>query len=545
MTSSSETQSTCGAIRVFSAGRESRSPLGLSPALDPGRSKMGANLVTLVRNFSIQNRPFSASDGDVLDGCIAAGPTTRKLLRFDFLTHNVGNVDLHVGPPANNPSIFVWSASHGHYHLKDFNQYKLLNAAGQEVMPGFKQAFCLMDVERTDPSAPRTNGFYTCGDQGVSIGWSDVYSSGLPCQFIVVDGVPDGDYRLLATTNYKQLIQEDRYNDNSVLVGLRLQGNTVSQIPLVWSGWKRRGGILIARPKVVAWGPNRLDVFGIGTDAALYHMAWNGTGWSGWNRLGGILIQPVDAVSWAPNRLDVVGVGTDGALYHMAWNGSSWSGWNRRGGILIRPPKIVSWGPNRLDVFGIGTDAALYHMAWNGSSWSGWNRLGGILIQDVDAVAWGPNRLDVVGVGTDGALYHMAWNGSSWSGWNRRGGILMTRPSIVSWGPNRLDVFGIGTDAALYHMAWNGSSWSGWNRLGGILLRPVEAVAWGPNRLDVFGIGTDSALYHMAWNGSSWSGWNRRGGILIQDVSAASYAANRLDVMGVGTDSALYEMHYG
>ena len=44
--------------------------------------------------------------------------------------------------------------------LKDFNQYKLLNANGQEVMPGFKQAFCLMDVERTDPSAPRTSGPY-------------------------------------------------------------------------------------------------------------------------------------------------------------------------------------------------------------------------------------------------------------------------------------------------------------------------------------------------------------------------------------------------
>src|SRR5262245_2580242 len=101
---------------------------------------MGANLVTLVRNFSIRNRPFNAGDGDVLDGCIAAGPTTRKLLRFDFLTHNVGNADLHVGAPASNPSIFVWSAAHGHYHLKDFNQYKLLNAAGQEVMPGFKQA---------------------------------------------------------------------------------------------------------------------------------------------------------------------------------------------------------------------------------------------------------------------------------------------------------------------------------------------------------------------------------------------------------------------
>ena len=36
-----------------------------------------------------------------------------------------------------------------------------------------------------------------------------------------------------------------------------------------WSGWNRRGGILIRPPNIVSWGPNRLDVFGIGVDAAL------------------------------------------------------------------------------------------------------------------------------------------------------------------------------------------------------------------------------------------------------------------------------------
>ncbi len=323
---------------------------------------MGANLVTRIRNFRIEPKTFSATSDDVLDGCVAAGPNSRRLLRFDFLTYNAGNVDLHVGAPGSNPNLFVWSPSHGHYHLRDFNEYRLLNSAGQEVVPGFKQAFCLMDIERTDPSAPRTSHFYTCSDQGVSCGWSDVYSSSLPCQFIIIDGVPDGDYRLLATTNYRQVVREDRYNDNSILVGVRIQGNTATQIPLVWSGWNRRGGILIRSPKAVAWGPNRLDIFGIGTDSALYHMAWNGSSWSGWNRLGGILIQEVDAVAWGPNRLDVFGIGTDSALYHMAWNGSSWSGWNRRGGILIDRVSAVSYAANRLDVFGLGTDSALYEM---------------------------------------------------------------------------------------------------------------------------------------------------------------------------------------
>jgi hypothetical protein len=44
---------------------------------------MGVNLVTRVRNFSIQNRTFTASDHDVQDGC--ATPGSHKLPRFDFL----------------------------------------------------------------------------------------------------------------------------------------------------------------------------------------------------------------------------------------------------------------------------------------------------------------------------------------------------------------------------------------------------------------------------------------------------------------------------
>ena len=286
---------------------------------------MGADLVTILRNFSIEpSRTFTSSSDDVLDGCITPG--TYRLLRFDFLSHNAGNADLNFGPPPPPPpfvlppnSPWVWSPGHGHYHLRDFNDYALLNLSDQPVRPGFKQAFCLMDIERTNPSAPRPTGFFTCSNQGVSAGWSDVYDSSLPCQFATVDGVADGEYRLLATTNVSGVAREDRLNNNSVVVGLRLQGNNVTQVPLAWRDWQRRGGILVQPPKVVSWGPNRLDVFGVGTDNALYHMAWNGSSWSGWNRLGGILVAPVDAVAWGPNRLDVFGVGTDNALYHMRY----------------------------------------------------------------------------------------------------------------------------------------------------------------------------------------------------------------------------------
>jgi nucleoid-associated protein YgaU len=41
----------------------------------------------------------------------------------------------------------------------------------------------------------------------------------------------------------------------------------------------------------VAWGPNRLDIFGLGTDNQMFHKAWTGSAWhpspTNWEALGG------------------------------------------------------------------------------------------------------------------------------------------------------------------------------------------------------------------------------------------------------------------
>ena len=93
-------------------------------------------------------------------------------------------------------------------------------------------------------------------------------------------------------------------------------------------------------------------------------------------------------VSWDINRLDVFGLGTDNALYRKFWDGHQWNpsltGWERQGGSLNSPPAAVCWGPNRIDLFALqNVDNAMVHRAWNGSSWgplggSGWESLGGI-----------------------------------------------------------------------------------------------------------------------------------------------------------------------
>jgi hypothetical protein len=190
---------------------------------------MGVNLVTRVRNFYIQSRTFTASDHDVQDGCVTPG--NHRLLRFDFLSHNAGNADLVVGSPAARPDLFVWSSGHGHYHLKDFNEFLLFRPNGTLATVGYKQAFCAIDIERISPTASPSGRFHDCNsDQGISAGWADVYSSGLACQFIVIDGVPDGDYTLQSTTNAKHKVGEDCFGDNTIWTGLRLAGNNVTTI---------------------------------------------------------------------------------------------------------------------------------------------------------------------------------------------------------------------------------------------------------------------------------------------------------------------------
>ena len=195
---------------------------------------MGVNLVTIVRNFSISNQTFTAGDHDVQDGCVTPGQ--HRVMRFDFLSYNAGDADLVVGSPAARPDLFIWSAAHGHYHLKDFNEFKLFNAAGHQVEIGHKQAFCLIDIERKHPNARADAQFSDCNsNQGISAGWADLYSAGLPCQYIVIDGLADGDYTLQSTTNSKHIVHEDCYGDNTMWTGLRIHGNTVTEIPLPWA----------------------------------------------------------------------------------------------------------------------------------------------------------------------------------------------------------------------------------------------------------------------------------------------------------------------
>jgi hypothetical protein len=48
-----------------------------------------------------------------------------------------------------------------------------------------------------------------------------------------------------------------------------------------WGGWQSLGGNLQSAPTTVSWGPNRIDIFGVGTDSVLWHNRWDGSSCGG------------------------------------------------------------------------------------------------------------------------------------------------------------------------------------------------------------------------------------------------------------------------
>jgi len=158
----------------------------------------------------------------LLEGCVG-GTGMRTIMRFDTVTPNIGSEDLALGVPANEPDIFHFSDCHGHYHFDEYARYELSDAVGI-VEVGRKQAFCLIDLL---PWAwPGQAGTYDCANQGISRGFSDIYQSDLPCQWIDVTDVPPGDYTLRIDLNRARedsalpLLNERDYSNNSVEVAV-------------------------------------------------------------------------------------------------------------------------------------------------------------------------------------------------------------------------------------------------------------------------------------------------------------------------------------
>lgn len=143
--------------------------------------------------------------GDVAEGC-AEATSGVDLLRFGAYSRNDGTADFTLGDPqcptpcdqhplevCGDPD-FVCSpaAGHNHAHYNNYARYDLLDATGQVIVIGHKQGYCLRDTTCGNP-------VYTCTNQGITAGCSDLYGANLGCQYLDITGIPGGTYTLRVT----------------------------------------------------------------------------------------------------------------------------------------------------------------------------------------------------------------------------------------------------------------------------------------------------------------------------------------------------------
>lgn len=173
---------------------------------------------------------------DVDEGC-AGGRYGRRLVSFSLRTHNVGPDDLVLGNPGcpncslnpgatcTNP-LFECGESHGHAHFEHFAQNEILDADDNVVAIGLKYGFCLLDTTCSEPT-------YSCSYQGLSAGCSDVYSYGLPCQYVDITdaALPDGFYRIRVTIDPDGVFPEENEGNNVIEVPFEI-GSTDQVCPV-------------------------------------------------------------------------------------------------------------------------------------------------------------------------------------------------------------------------------------------------------------------------------------------------------------------------
>lgn len=228
-----------GRVVVFGGGAVPDSeepPPALAPtkvcnlAVDPvnGKPDVTVDRDVLARSLFVERRTFAQDSCEVREGCVPAGGE-RRLLRFTTSIMNMGTAPLVVPSPEERPDLFIYDDCHQHHHLVDFAGYALRDAAGKETAVGRKQGFYMIDF--TQYCADGSPYAWFDPGTGISPGWSDVYTSDLPCQWLDVTDTPDGEYTVRVGADENNIIDEDDKMPNEVTVKVRLSGDTVTVLP--------------------------------------------------------------------------------------------------------------------------------------------------------------------------------------------------------------------------------------------------------------------------------------------------------------------------
>jgi len=204
-------------------GGSSSSDSGSSSTGEPGLGDIDMEAVVgeIGKSVYTQTVTFEEDSCAVEEACIL-DVGARRLLRFDTWTPNVGESDIVVGSPEENPELFEYGKCHAHFHFLDFANYRILSDKGEVVATGHKQSFALIDFERFLPDSGPGKYPFPDGTQGISAGWADIYGAYLDCQWVDITDVPPGDYILEIAVDQEERLTELTHDNNIALVPITI-----------------------------------------------------------------------------------------------------------------------------------------------------------------------------------------------------------------------------------------------------------------------------------------------------------------------------------
>ncbi len=194
----------------------------------------------------------------------------------------------------------------------------------------------------------RLEVFVAGGDGWIYHAWQTQPNGGFSGWATLATKVTGGlvDPRPIRRANGKLVVVAKGIGDQSVYISEQGSGD--------WTAWKPLGGALKSPPVIGVNADGRVEVFGRGTDDALWH-TWEtapGAGFSGWISEGGVIEAPSLGRD-TDGRLNIFVKGSDGALYRnrqVKPNGG-WTGWAGMGGQLVSGPVAANNQDGRLEVF--------------------------------------------------------------------------------------------------------------------------------------------------------------------------------------------------
>lgn len=127
---------------------------------------------------------------------------------------------------------------HDHWHVARMVDVDLWSPT--RYARGSKIGFCFFDTTAINlalPGAPRGPAYRESGcarrsglssTMGISVGWGDKYQWSLAYQWVDITGLPNGDYRLRAIVDARNLFAESSNTNNCTYTRLRISGSSVT-----------------------------------------------------------------------------------------------------------------------------------------------------------------------------------------------------------------------------------------------------------------------------------------------------------------------------